>query len=105
MKGEDVWGAKKCRLLVALWRHEFKEHLRHLQYRGILLGRRMGFLMFRYPRFFADLNARFGFRMFSSPKYIAFTRKLGIVEMILAGVSAVSLIVSLIFGLKWFESK
>jgi hypothetical protein len=60
-----------------------------------------GFLMFRYPRFFADLNARFGLKMFSSPKYIAFTRKLGIVEMILA----VSLIVSLIFGLKWFESK
>jgi hypothetical protein len=64
-----------------------------------------GFLMFRYPRFFADLNARFGFKMFSSPKYIAITRNLGLVEMILAGVSAISLIVSLIFGLKWFGSK
>jgi hypothetical protein len=62
-------------------------------------------LMFRYPKFFADFNARFGFKMFSSPKYIAFTRKLGIVEMILAGVSAVSLIVSLIFDRSWFESK
>ena len=28
-----------------------------------------GFLMFRYPKFFADFNARFGFKMFSSPKY------------------------------------
>jgi hypothetical protein len=43
--------------------------------------------------------------MFSSPKYIAFTRNLGLVEMTLAGVSAISLIVSLIFGLKWFGSK
>jgi hypothetical protein len=60
-----------------------------------------GFLMFRYPKLFADFNARFGFKRFSSPKYIAFTRKLGIVEMILAGVSVVSLVVSLIFGFKW----
>jgi hypothetical protein len=44
-----------------------------------------GFLMFRYPKFFADFNARFGFKMFSSPKDIAFTRKLGIVEIIIAG--------------------
>jgi hypothetical protein len=58
--------------------------------------------MFRCPKFFADLNVRFGFKMFSSPKYIAFTRGLGIVEMILAGVSVVSLVVSLIFGLKWY---
>jgi hypothetical protein len=60
-----------------------------------------GFLMFRYPKFFADLNARFGLKMFSSPKYIAFTRGLGIVEMILAGVGAVGFVVSLIFGLNW----
>ena len=59
-----------------------------------------GFLMFRYPKFFADFNARFGFKMFSSPKHIAFIRKLGIAGMILAGVSAVSLVVSLLFGLK-----
>jgi hypothetical protein len=61
-----------------------------------------GFLMFRYPKFFADFNARFGFKMFSSPKYIAFLRKLGIAEMILAGISVVSLVVSLIFGFKWY---
>jgi hypothetical protein len=61
-----------------------------------------GFVMFRYPKFFTDFNARFGFKMFSSPKYIAFTRKLGIVEMILTGVSVVSLVVSLIFGFKWY---
>jgi hypothetical protein len=61
-----------------------------------------GFLIFRYPKFFGDLNTRFGFKMFSSPKYIAFIRKLGIVEMILAGVSAVSLVVALIFGFKWY---
>jgi hypothetical protein len=60
-----------------------------------------GFIMFRYPKFFADLNARFGFKMFSSPKYIAFTRKLGIVEIILAGLSVVGFVVSLIFGLNW----
>jgi len=57
--------------------------------------------MSRYPTFFADVNARFGFKMFSSPKYVAFTRKLGIVEIIIAGVSAVGFIVSLIFGLNW----
>jgi hypothetical protein len=57
--------------------------------------------MFRYPKLFADFNARFGFKMFSSPKDIAFTRKLGIVEIIIAGVSAVGFVVSLIFGLNW----
>jgi hypothetical protein len=61
----------------------------------------MGFVMFRYAKFFADLNARFGFKVFSSPKYIAFTRKLGIVEMILAGLSVVGFVVSRIFGLNW----
>jgi hypothetical protein len=65
---------------------------------GLVLIGGSGFLMYRYPRFFADLNARFGFRRFSTPKHIAFTRRLGIVEMILAGVFAVSLVVSLIFG-------
>jgi hypothetical protein len=60
-----------------------------------------GLLMFRYPKFFRDLNARFGFKKSYSPRYIAFLRKLGIVEMILAGVSAVGFVVSLIFGLNW----
>jgi hypothetical protein len=60
-----------------------------------------GFLMFRYPKFFADFNPRFGLKRFSSPKYIAFLRGLGIVEMILAGVGAVGFVVSLIFGLNW----
>jgi hypothetical protein len=58
-----------------------------------------GFLVFRYPKFFADLNARFGLKRFSSPKYIAFTRKFGIVGVILAGLSALGFVVSLIFGL------
>jgi hypothetical protein len=61
-----------------------------------------GFLMFRYPRFFANFNARFGFKMFSSPRYITFLRRFGIVEMIVAGVSGVSFLVSLIFGLNWY---
>jgi hypothetical protein len=65
---------------------------------GVLWVGGWGFMMFRYPKFFADLNARFGFKMFSSPKHIAFTRKLGIVEMILAGLSVVGFAVSLIFG-------
>lgn len=60
-----------------------------------------GFLMFRYPTFFANLNARFGFKRFSLPKYIAFLRGLGILEMVLAGVGAVGFVASLIFGLNW----
>ena len=60
-----------------------------------------GFLVFRYPKVFADLNARFGFKMFSSPKYIAFLRGFGILEMVLASVGAVGFVVSLIFGWGW----
>ena len=60
-----------------------------------------GYLMFRYPEFFAKINARFGFSMFASPKSIAFTRKIGILEMILAGLSVISAIVMSALGLKW----
>jgi hypothetical protein len=59
-----------------------------------------GFLMFRYPEFFAKINARFGFRKFTSPRAIAFIRWMGIVEMTLAGISVVSELVGLAFGLK-----
>jgi hypothetical protein len=59
-----------------------------------------GFLMFLYPEFFATINARFGFRKFTSPRGIAFIRWVGIVEMALAGISVVSELVGLAFGLK-----
>jgi hypothetical protein len=49
--------------------------------------------MFRYPEFFAKINARLGFRIFASPKFVTFTRPLRIIEMILAGISAISTIV------------
>jgi hypothetical protein len=61
-----------------------------------------GYLMFRYPEFFAKINARFGFRMFASPKFIAFTRWMGIVEMTLAGLSVISALVMSALGLKWY---
>jgi len=61
-----------------------------------------GYLMFRYPEFFAKFNARFGFSMFASPKFITFTRRLGIIEMILAAISVISTIVMSALGLKWY---
>ena len=60
-----------------------------------------GLLMFRYPEFFAKINARFGLRMFAEPKHIAFIRWLGVVEMILAGLSGLGELVMLGFRLKW----
>ena len=59
----------------------------------------MGILDVSLSEVLADLNARFGLKIFSSPKYIAFTRKFGIVGVILAGLSALGFVVSLIFGL------
>lgn len=61
-----------------------------------------GFVMYRYPEFFAKINARFGLKAFASPKHISFTRKLGIIEMVLAALSVINVLVSYCFGLKWF---
>lgn len=57
-----------------------------------------GFLVFRYPEFFAKINARFGMKWASSPRFIALTKIMGIVEMSLAGLSAVLFLVGLAFG-------
>jgi hypothetical protein len=61
-----------------------------------------GYLMFRYPEFFARINARFGFTFFATPKFIKFTRWVGIIEMILAGLSLVNAVVMSLFGVKWY---
>jgi hypothetical protein len=55
----------------------------------------MGFLMFRYPQAWAKMNARLSHRElheFDSPRQQASTRRLGILMMILAVFSAVSLL-------------
>jgi hypothetical protein len=61
-----------------------------------------GFLMFRYPDFFAKINARFGLKIGTSPKFIAFTRRMGIVEMILAALSVVSTLIMHTLGVKGY---
>jgi hypothetical protein len=61
-----------------------------------------GFLMFRYPGFFAKINARFGFNIGTSPKFIAFTRRMGIVEMILAALSVISTLIMHVLGIKGY---
>jgi hypothetical protein len=60
-----------------------------------------GFLMYRYPGAFARLNARLGLKAFSSPKYIAFTKKLGVVEMALAALAVINVLITRAFGIKW----
>jgi hypothetical protein len=57
--------------------------------------------MFRHPEFFAKINARFGLEIFASPKFSTFTKKLGILEMVLAGLSVIAAIVMYALGLKW----
>jgi hypothetical protein len=69
---------------------------------GVLWVGGWGFLMFRYPKTFADWNARFRFWKFTSPKYISFIRKFGIAAMVIAGISAVSFLATLILGLKMY---
>jgi hypothetical protein len=61
-----------------------------------------GFLMFRYPEFFAKINDRFGFKIGTSAKFIVFTRRMGIVEMILAALSAISTLIMHVLGMKGY---
>lgn len=61
-----------------------------------------GYMMFRYPEFFANINARLGSRWAGSLRYIRLCRKLGIVEMLLAAISICSIVISAIFGLSWY---
>lgn len=60
-----------------------------------------GWLMYRYPEFFAKVNARFGFKQFTGPKYIEFLRRMGLLEMTLAGLGVLSFIVTTAFALNW----
>jgi hypothetical protein len=60
-----------------------------------------GFLMFRYPEFFAKINARFRLKIGMSPS-IGFIRRMGIVEMILAGLSVISTLFMHFFGVKGY---
>ena len=52
-----------------------------------------GFLAYRYPEFFARVNARYGVKWLAGPRFISFTRKAGIVYMAMAVVSAVLMLV------------
>jgi hypothetical protein len=61
-----------------------------------------GYLMYRYPEFFAKLNARFRLKSSASPNYIVFTRRLGIIEMILVALGVIGMLVMHIFGVKGY---
>ena len=57
-----------------------------------------GFLMFRYPEFFATINARVGLTRAKSPQFISLAKKVGIVEMVLAGLSVIAALLSIFLG-------
>ena len=50
-----------------------------------------GFVFYRHPGFFAEMNRRLGRKMFATPRFIALLRVVGIVEMALAGFAILSL--------------
>jgi hypothetical protein len=52
----------------------------------------LGFLMFRYPETWAKMNARFSHEKFDSPMQLASTKRAGILMMILAAFSLVSML-------------
>jgi hypothetical protein len=51
-----------------------------------------GFLMFRFPETWAKINARFSDKKFHSPKQLATTKLLGILVMLIAAFSSVSIL-------------
>jgi hypothetical protein len=60
----------------------------------------LGFLMFRYPKAWAKMNARLSHKKlheFDSPKQLASTRRLGILLLILAAFSLVSVLTINVF--------
>jgi hypothetical protein len=62
---------------------------------GDLLMGMLGFLMFRYPQAWAKMNARLSHKdlhEFDSPKQLASTRRLGVLLMILAAFSLLSVL-------------
>jgi hypothetical protein len=62
---------------------------------GDLLMSMLGFLMFRYPQAWAKMNAGLSHKElheFDSPKQLASTRRLGVLLMILAAFSLLSVL-------------
>jgi hypothetical protein len=60
-----------------------------------------GWLLYRYPEFFAKLNARLGFERLTGPRFIRFTKWLGIVEMACAAIFLAAEIVLTALGIDW----
>jgi len=60
-----------------------------------------GWLMHRYPEFFAKINGAFGLKRFTGPRYITFTQRMGILEMTLAALGVLSFIITTALGLNW----
>jgi hypothetical protein len=64
---------------------------------GAPLSGILGFLMFRFPLAWAEMNARStrkDVREFNAPKQLAHTRQLGILIMFIAGLGLVSVLAS-----------
>jgi len=61
-----------------------------------------GFIMLRYPEFFARINARFGMQWLSGSRYISLTRKIGIVCMVMTALSVVVFLIEAALGLARF---
>jgi hypothetical protein len=61
-----------------------------------------GFVMLRYPEFFARINARFGVKTLAGSKYISLTKGFGIVGMVLAALSVVVFLIEAALGLARF---
>jgi hypothetical protein len=62
----------------------------------------VGFSNVRYPELFARINARFGMKWLSGPRYTSLTKKLGIVEMVLAALSMFVFLIMVALGLSRF---
>jgi hypothetical protein len=69
---------------------------------GVLWVGGGGYLMFRAPNVFAKINARLGMKGLSGPRYISFIRRMGVVEMVLAALSAASYLAMAALGLRRF---
>ncbi|WP_348262122.1 hypothetical protein P8935_20240 [Telmatobacter sp. DSM 110680] len=57
-----------------------------------------GLLMYRHPTWCAKVNERFGFRRGMTPGFQKFIKALGIVEMVLAALGAISVVSMTVLG-------
>jgi hypothetical protein len=81
-------------------------HSRHFQaiftaFAAIWVGG-WGFIMFRYPQFFARINARFGMHRMSGAKYVSLTRTFGIVCLVMTALSVIVFLIEVASGLARF---